>query len=85
VARPLLCAAGGGSTLRHVADRPLPRSGRSLVMWIIELALMSLWMLGVAFGLTVGGWIHMFALATLALVFIENTSVERRLRSLFMH
>lgn len=40
-------------------------------------------MLAVAFGLTMGGWIHVVALAVLALVFIENTSIERRLRSLF--
>jgi len=52
-------------------------------MWILEFALTSLWMLGVAFGLTMGGWIHVVALAALALVFIENTSVERKLRSLF--
>jgi hypothetical protein len=54
-------------------------------MWIIKLALMSLWMQGVAFGLTMGGWIHVFALAALVLVFTEDTSVERRLRSLFGH
>lgn len=54
-------------------------------MWKIELALMSLWVLGVAFSLTMGGWIHVLALAVLALVFIENTSIERRLRSLLEH
>lgn len=54
-------------------------------MWKIELALMTLWMLGVAFSLTMGGWIHVLALAMLALVFIENTSAERRLRAFFRH
>ncbi len=54
-------------------------------MWKIELALTSLWMLGVAFSLTMGGWVHVFALAVLALVLIENTSLERRLRSLLTH
>lgn len=54
-------------------------------MWMIELALMSLWLLGVAFSLTMGGWIHLLALAGLALVCIENTPFERRLRSFLPH
>ena len=54
-------------------------------MWILEFALTAVWMLAVAFGLTMGGWIHLVALVALVLVFIENTSVERRLRSLIAH
>jgi len=54
-------------------------------MWMVELALMSLWLLGVAFSLTMGGWIHVLALVGLALVCIENTSFEQRLRSLLGH
>lgn len=54
-------------------------------MWKIELALTSLWMMGVAFSLTMSGWIHVFGLAALALVCVENTSIERRLRSFFVH
>lgn len=51
-------------------------------MWVIEFALTTLWMSGIAFGLTMGGWIHVLALVALALALIENTSVEQRLRSL---
>lgn len=53
-------------------------------MWILEFALASLWVVGIAFGLTMGGWIHVVALAVLALVFIENTAIERRLRERLM-
>jgi hypothetical protein len=83
MAQPLLCGDGGGCGRRQVAGCPHPSTERSLAMWILEFALTSLWMLGVAFGLTMGGWIHVVALAVLALVFIENTSVEQKLRSLF--
>jgi len=54
-------------------------------MWMVELALMSLWLLGVAFSLTMGGWIHVLALVGLGLVCIENTSLEQRLRAFFAH
>jgi hypothetical protein len=64
---------------------PSPRVGRRLVMWILELALTTLWMSGIAFGLTMGGWVHVLALVVLALVLSEGSSAGQRLRSLFAH
>jgi hypothetical protein len=52
-------------------------------MWKIELTLLSLWALGVLFSPTIGGWIHAFGLAGLALVFVEDTPIEQRLRAPF--
>lgn len=54
-------------------------------MWMIKLTLTTLWMAGIAFGLSMGGLIHVLALAVLALVFIEDTPIERKLRVKFAH
>lgn len=54
-------------------------------MWITELALTTLWMAGIALGLTLGGLIHVLALVVLALVFFEDTPVERAIRTRLAH
>jgi hypothetical protein len=54
-------------------------------MYRIELTLLSLWSLGILFGMTMGGLIHVLGLAGLALVAIEDTPLEQRFRSLFTH
>ena len=46
---------------------------------ILKLTLTTLWMSGIAFDLTMGGLIHVLALAVLVLVFIEGTPLERKL------
>lgn len=50
-------------------------------MWILELTLSTLWMVGVVLGWTLGGGLHVLALLAVALVLIEGTPLERRIRS----
>jgi hypothetical protein len=49
-------------------------------MWTLKLLLATLWMAGMMTGSTFGGWLHLFALAAVALVLIEETPLERRVR-----
>jgi uncharacterized protein (DUF58 family) len=48
--------------------------------WIFELTLTTLWMAAVAFGQTMGGWVHILAVMVVAMVFIQDTPLERKLR-----
>jgi uncharacterized membrane protein len=47
-------------------------------MWILELALTTLWMAGIAFGFTMGGFVHVLAFVVVALVFTHDTPFERK-------
>jgi len=51
-------------------------------MWILKLTLTTLWMAGNAFGLTMGGLVNVLALVVVALVVLEGTSIDRRIRQI---
>ena len=48
-------------------------------MWILKLSLTTLWMAGMVAGWTLGGVLHLLAVAVVALVLVEETPIERRL------
>jgi hypothetical protein len=49
-------------------------------MWFAKVTLMTLWMAGNIFGLTMGGLVHVLGLLAVALVFLEDTAIERKIR-----
>lgn len=51
-------------------------------MWAIKLFLTTLWMAGMVAGWTIGGLLHVLALMVIALVLIEETPFEQKLRKL---
>ncbi len=48
-------------------------------MWILKLSMTTLWMAGMVAGWTLGGVLHLLALAVVALVFVEETPFEKKL------
>ena len=54
-------------------------------MWLVKLTLTTMWMAGMVAGWTMGGLLHLLAIAAVALVFIEETPMEQKLRRFRFH
>ena len=57
-------------------------------MWILKLSLTTLWLAGMVMGWTLGGALHLLAFGVVALVSLEGSAIERRMKRIglrFLH